>query len=491
MPADLVLAIDQGTTNTKAILVDRDGSVVRRASHPVGISYPKPGWVEQDANEIAASVVIAATTCLQGEERRTAAIGISNQRESIVAWHAVSGEALSPAITWQCRRTAAFCDQLRASGAEPSIVAKTGLPIDPLFPSSKARWLLDHIRKERPSVDAGDIRLGTIDSWLLWRLTGGKVHGCDESNASRTQLFNIRDGVWDDELLSLFGVPRSALPDVRSSNARFGTARISDGVNLPITGMIGDSHAALFGHGATEPGKVKATYGTGSSIMTPLARHIAPKDGITTTIAWCLDGMRTYAFEGNIAVSASSFPWAGRLMGLGDDAARIAELAASVPDTDGVYFVPALTGLGAPYWDSAARGLVSGLTFNTGQPQLARAVMESVPYQVHDVFSAMARQAGHPLTELLADGGASNNDWLMQFQADILGLPVIRSGVAEASALGAAFIAGLGAGFWPDVTTLSKLPRERRRVTPSMGAEARTARLKGWHDAIARTRLHP
>lgn len=491
MASDLVLAIDQGTTNTKAVLVDAEGAIARRTSHPVGIAYPKPGWVEQDANEIAASVVWAAEACLSGEERKIAAVGISNQRESIVAWHAVTGEALAPAITWQCRRTAALCDQLRADGAEPSIIAKTGLPIDPLFPSSKARWLLDHLRKERPSLDVGDIRLGTIDSWILWRLTGGAVHACDESNASRTQLFNIRDGTWDGELLSLFGVPRSALPTVQSSDAKFGTVRGTALGGLPITGMIGDSHAALFGHGATDPGKVKATYGTGSSVMTPLARHIAPQDGITTTIAWALGDQRTYAFEGNIAVSASSFPWAGELMGLGADPSRVAEIAASVPDTDGVYFVPALTGLGAPYWDSAARGLVSGLTFNTGRAQLARAVMESVPFQVYDVFATMARQAGHPLTELLADGGASNNDWLMQFQADILGLPVIRSGVAEASALGAALIAELGIGVWSDVGALSKLPRQHRSVAPSMGVRERTARLKGWHEAIARTRLRP
>jgi glycerol kinase len=491
MPADLILAIDQGTSNTKAVLVDSDGAVIRRSSHPVGISYPAPGWVEQDANEIVASAAKASAEVLAGEHRAVAAIGISNQRESILAWHAVTGEALSPAITWQCRRTAAFCEELKASGAEPEIIAKTGLPIDPLFPSSKARWLLEFLRKERPSVDRADIRLGTIDSWLLWRLTGGKIHACDASNASRTQLFNIREGAWDGELLALFDVPRSALPEVKSSNALFGIARDEPFAGLVISGMIGDSHAALFAHGATEPGKVKATYGTGSSIMTPLSRPIAPKDGITTTIAWSLGGKATYAFEGNIAVSASSFPWAAKLMGLGADASRIAELATSVPGTDGVYFVPALTGLGAPYWDSAARGLVSGLTFNTGQAQLARAVMESVPYQVHDVFAAMARQAGHPLTELLVDGGASNNDWLMQFQADILGLPVIRSGVPEASAQGAALIAGLGIGLWPDLAAISTLPREHKTVSPAMAAEERAARLKGWHDAIARTRLRP
>jgi glycerol kinase len=491
MPRDLVLAIDQGTTNTKAVLVDATGSIVRRTSHPIGISFPKPGWVEQDPVEIADSIFHAASSCVGDEAARIIAIGISNQRESIVAWHAMTGEPLAPAVTWQCRRTAEFCDRLSRSGAGPDILSRTGLPIDPLFPASKARWLLDHIRRERPSISTGDIRLGTIDSWLLWRMTQGSVHACDESNASRTQLFNIREGTWDDALLSLFEVPKSALPEVRPSNAKFGTGEGPAIDGLPISALIGDSHAALFAQGATQPGKVKATYGTGSSIMTPLLSHVPPEDGITTTIAWSLDGARTYALEGNIAVSASSFPWAGELMGLGPEPKRLAELATRAADTGGVYFVPALTGLGAPYWDSAARGLFCGLTFNAGRPQLARAVMESVAYQVYDVLSVMERQAGHPLVELLADGGASDNDWLMQFQADIVGMPVVRSGIAEASAVGAALIAGLSIGLWPNQAALGDLPRARRALAPSLEEGQRRERIDGWHKAVARARLRP
>jgi len=493
MRSDLILAIDQGTTNSKAVLIDAEGKILRKSTEPVGISYPEPGWVEQDPQEIFASVLKAAAHCIAEERGRIAAIGIANQRESIVAWHAVTGEPLGPAITWQCRRTADFCEKLSAKGQGPMLLEKTGLPIDPLFPSSKARWLMRHIKENRPQLDQADIRLGTIDSWLLHCLTRGAVHACDQSNAARTQLFDIRKGQWDSDLLALFDVPRETLPEVRPSNARFGAVDpgIAALAGLEVQALIGDSHAALFAQGANEPGMVKATYGTGSSIMTPLAEFVLPKDGIATTIAWALGTKRTYALEGNIAVSASSFPWAAELMGLAGDPARLAELAAQASDTKGVYFVPALTGLGAPHWDSEARGLFAGMTFNTGRPELARAVLESVPYQVGDVVRAMARQAGRPFRELLADGGASANDWLMRFQADILGLPVARAGLAEASALGAGLIAGIGAGLWPDERATAALMGERQRLMPVMAEDRRHMLITGWRAAVARARLRP
>jgi glycerol kinase len=488
MRSDLILAIDQGTTNSKAVLIDAEGRILRKSAQPVGIAYPRPGWVEQDPREILASVLKAAVDCVGQERARIACIGIANQRESVVAWHAVSGEPLGPAITWQCRRTSDFCDRLREAGHGPALLAKTGLPIDPLFPASKARWLIRDIKERRPQLDRDDIRLGTIDAWLLHCLTQGAVHACDQSNAARTQLFDIRHGQWDDDLLALFDVPRAALPDVRPSDARYGVVAPGVGglAGLPVQALVGDSHAALFAQGATSPGMVKATYGTGSSIMTPLADFVLPSGGIATTIAWALGTRRIYALEGNIAVSASAFPWAAELMGLGKDPAKLALLAAQAPDTQGVYFVPALTGLGAPHWDSEARGLFAGMTFNTGQPELARAVFESVPYQICDVVAAMARQAGLPFREIFVDGGASANDWLMQFQADMLGLPVARAGLSEASALGAGLIAGIGAGLWPDETATAALVGERSRLVPALAEDRRNALVAGWHAAVAR-----
>jgi glycerol kinase len=493
MTADLILAIDQGTTNSKAVLIDAAGRIVRKESCPVGIAYPRPGWVEQDPAEIFASVLRASSACIEDNKARIVCIGIANQRESIVAWNAKTGEPLGPAITWQCRRTADFCEKLRQDGKERQLLEKTGLPIDPLFPASKMRWLLRCIRESRPQLAIGDIRLGTIDSWLLHKLTAHAVHACDESNAARTQLFDIRAGRWDAGLLDLFEVPAGALPEVRPSNMRFGLVAESVGTlsGLPVQSLIGDSHAALFTQGAIASGMVKATYGTGSSIMTPLSGFVTPANGITTTIAWALGNRRFYAFEGNIAVSASSFPWAAELMGLDGDTARLAELAMRAEDAGGTYFVPALTGLGAPYWDSEARGVFSGMTFNTGRPQLARAVLESVPYQVSDVITAMAQQAGSPFTEVFVDGGASTNDWLMQFQADILRLPVARSGLSEASAFGAGLIAGIGAGLWPDEHATSALMGKRQRLTPRLDPGIRDGLLAGWHAAVARARLRP
>jgi glycerol kinase len=483
MPRDLVLAIDQGTTNSKAILVDNDSTVIARGLEPVAISHPRPGWVEQDPEAIWQSVRAAVAKCVAGAEAsRIAAIGISNQRESVLIWDGRSGEPLGPCITWQCRRTSEQCHAIVAAGHAETVVARTGLPVDPLFAATKIRWLLDHI----PSgVRASDVRAGTVDSWLLWRMTGGKAHRCDVSNAARTQLFNIESVHWDPQLCDMFDVPIELLPEVANSNAHFGDVTCGDPFpqGVPIRAMIGDSHAALFGHGVTAPGEVKATYGTGTSVLTLLAHFLAPPPGLTTTIAWCIDGTPVYAFEGNIAVSASSIPWAAGWLGLNGSPEKLAALAESVPDTGGVYFVPALVGLGAPYWNADARGVICGMSFNTGVPELARAIMESIAYQVHDVFAVMQASAPERLRRLFADGGASRNDWLMQFQADVLAVPVVRREASDASALGAALMTRTSGG------AQRKSVHTERTIEPTLPAADRDRLIAGWHAAVERA-LH-
>jgi glycerol kinase len=493
--SELLLAIDQGTTNSKAVLVDADGAVVARGSAPLSIRHPAPGWVEHDASELWQSVVEAVRACLQFRPNggRIAGVAISNQRESMVAWHAVTGEPLGPCVSWQCRRTAARCSALRAAGHERTVMAKTGLPLDPMFGATKASWLLGHVRERRPDLSLGDVRLGTVDAWLLHNTSGGARFACDASNASRTQLFDITTGRWDETLGELFGVPVRLLPEVLDSDAEFGVTEGFPGVpdGTPIRAMLGDSHAALFGHGVDRPGVVKATYGTGSSLMTPLAEAVAPQHGVTTTVAWSREGKRTYALEGNILVSAASLPWASELLGLGGDPGALAALAETVPSSGGVDFVPALIGLGAPHWDSRALGLVSGLTFRTGRAELARAVMESIALQVADVFDAMRAQSPHPLSSLLADGGPSANTWLMGIQADLIGVGVIPSDAPEASALGAAYMAGLALGRWPSLADVPALRREAAAIEPRSSEPERERRRATWRGAVARARLAP
>ena len=483
-----ILAIDQGTTNTKAVLFDENATPAARGESPVSVRHPRPGWVEQDAWEIWRSVQAAISECLRGQDAKNiAAIGVSNQRESTLVWRARDGEPMGPCVTWQCRRAADLCGRLRQKGAETRVRTKTGLPLDPLFSAGKIRWLA-----EQTDCPASELRVGTVDSWLLWNLTGGKRHVCDESNASRTQLFNIAEGKWDDELRDLFGVANAPLPEVLPSAGSIGetadAAPLPDG--LPICAMLGDSHAALFGHGVTAPGTVKATYGTGSSLMA-LLPEFRESDGRTAvTIAWNA-GRRVYALEGNISVSASILPWAAKWLGLDGDPARLAELARTVDDTAGVFLVPALVGLGAPHWDSRARGVICGMTFNTGPAHLARAAMESIAFQVCDVFEAMAAQSPSPLERLLADGGPSGNDWLMALQANVLGLPVWQRETAEISALGAAGLAGIAAGVWGNAEEFAALPRPHREFAPSLSGDRRADLLAGWHAATARTLFSP
>lgn len=482
-----ILAIDQGTTNTKVLLFDERATVVARASRPVAIEFPRPGWVEQDARAIWRSVEDAVSECLTAAGRITIdAVAVTNQRETVLLWDRKTGSPVGPAIVWQCRRTAEFCDALRARGLQSQLEAATGLTIDPLFSASKLRWLLTTIPDGIRRAEQGELCAGTIDSWLIWQLTGGATHACDVTNASRTQLLNLRSAAWDPELLSLFSVPAAILPAVKPSSGVFGeVSSVRQVAGVPIASAIGDSHAALFGHAAFSPGRIKATYGTGSSLMTIAPAPIRSKHGLSTTIAWGIDENVRHALEGNITMTGSAVEWVGQLIG----ASSAADLAASVNDTGGVYFVPALAGLGAPHWDANARGLACGFTRGTTPAHLARASVECIAYQIRDVFDAMCEDAGAP-SFLLADGGASQNDLLMQFQADILHVPVIRSASADLSALGAAWLAGLAVGVWRDFDELSRLPRTTLRFEPAMNNDRRDALYAGWRDAVSRARSH-
>lgn len=492
MPSEsLILAIDQGTTNTKAILVDSAGQVVGRAAAPLRVTYPQPLWVEQDAAAIWQSVlrcidgVLASTAAQTGD---VVALGISNQRETVVLWDRTTGEPLAPCAVWQCQRGTALIDELKQVAAGFDVHGRTGLTLDPMFSASKMRWLLDNVPGARQRAARGEVCLGTVDSWLLFKLTGGRIHACDMTNASRTLLFNLHTLDWDEELLALFQIPRAALPAVQPSTGVFGhtTAWGALAAGIPIASLIGDSHGALVGHAGFAPGAIKATYGTGSSVMTPVATPILSQRGLSTTIAWSRPGQVTYALEGNIYATGATIGWLGELMGWADPAARVTELAAATPDSAGVFLVPAFVGLGAPWWDAQARGMIYGLTLGSGAGQLARAALESIAFQIYDIFAAVQEEAGIPLTTLHADGGASTNSLLMQFQADLVQCPVLCSASPEVSALGAAFLAGLGVGVWNSTEAIAGLPRDQRRLTPAMPAAQRDALIAGWHDALQR-----
>jgi glycerol kinase len=482
MDNTLVLAIDQGTTNTKALLVDRTGGIVASASRPMTVDYPEPGWAEQSADAIWEAVkAVVGELANHPRAADVVALAVSNQRESIVVWDASTGRPLAPCVIWQCRRTAAACDALIAAGHNEFVEARTGLGINPLFPASKIAWLLDRIPDGLARAQTGAIRAGTIDSWLLWNFTGGTVHATDHSNASRTQLFDTERLVWSDELCALFGVPKAMLPTVRSSDSRFGeTAAGATALpaGIPVHGMMGDSHAALFGHGVREPGTVKATYGTGTSLMSLVPRRVRSSHGLSGTIAWSLGDQVWHALEGNISVSGQTVAFMASLLGV-TDANALADLAMSVPSSNGVTFVPALVGLGAPYWRNDVRGEISGLSLGTKPAHLARAAVEAVAFQVADVFAAMEADIAAPLSGLSVDGGASRNDFLMQFQADILNRPLRRGKFPEVSALGAASVAFHGLGL-----TMTCGDEGQTSFAPAMPAETRDAHLAGWRKAI-------
>lgn len=481
----LILAIDQGTTNTKALLVDGEGRVHRQASVPNTVTYPQPGWAEQSATALIDGVgqVIAEIVAGNGGPQGIAGLAISNQRESIVLWDAATGEPIGPCIIWQCRRSAPRCDALRAAGRADLIEGKTGLALDPLFPATKIAWLLDNTPGARPRAERGELRAGTVDSWLLWNLTGGAVHATDHSNASRTQLFNTETLSWDADLCDLFGVPLNMLAEVKSSDTRFGTT--AEGATalppgMPILAMIGDSHAALFGHGVRTPGTVKATYGTGTSLMALTASRVRSTHGISSTIAWSQKGKIQHALEGNISVSGQTAAFAAEILGLAD-AAALSALAETVPDSNGVAFVPALVGLGAPYWRADARGTITGMTLGTKPAHLARAALEAIAFQVADVYSAMEADTGSSLGELRADGGASRNPVVMQFQSNILGRPVVAAAAPEVSAIGAAALAFSSLGIsMPGVPSAGCF-------APQMDEATRRNHRQRWHSAVTQT----
>lgn len=482
-----VLAIDEGTTNSKVALVSENGKIIASGSAPVPTKHPRPGWVQQDANDIWAATRQAIAACLRtAPDVDVAALGISNQRESILIWDRKTGKPLGPVVTWQCRRTAAACDALKRAGHEADVIARTGLPLDPLFPATKAAWLLENHAKGRPQ---GDVCIGTVDAWLIWKLSGETVHATDRSNAARTQLFNLAAARWDDELCALFSVPKRMLPEVHDSAHVFGATRgtgvMPDGV--PIASAIGDSHAALFGNGAFAIGDGKITFGTGSSMMTTIPGFIAPPDGITTTIAWSLNGASTYAFEGNILVSASILPWTATLLGL-DGVEALLDLAQTVDETLGVSVVPAHVGLGSPHWDSEARGLICGLSFASGPAHVARAAAESIAFQVHDVYAIM-KTAAWGIGRLFVDGGPSRNPFLMGLVSGYLNHTLTTSESAEASALGAAYLAGLSTGLWGSLDEISGLLGKCTPLSVTFGEADRQRSLANWRAAIARAML--
>ena len=486
-----ILAIDEGTTNAKALAIADDGAIVAHAARPVDIAFPHPGWVEQDGEQLWRGALEAARECVAAVGGAApAAIAVTNQRESVLVWDRATGRLQGPCITWQCRRTSGMCDRLRADGVGAVVAEKTGLAIDPLFSATKARWLLDHTKDGLARAADGALCIGTVDSWIVWNLTGGAVHACDATNASRTQLCDLTAASWDDQLLEVFGVPRAALPMIRPSSDVVGVTRGVDGLaaGIPIAALIGDSHAALFGHAAFVPGSVKATYGTGSSLMTPTPA-LARAAGLSSTIAWSSPAGVQYALEGNITDTGGAVDWAGRLLGGSQPDALVASLAATVSDSGGVYLVPAFAGLGAPHWDDRARGVISGLTRGAGPAQIARAALESIAYQVNDVFEVMTHAIGAASPALLADGGASRNDQLMQFQADLLGWPVVRNRSTDLSAVGAAWLAGLAIGTWTSLDDLERLPRAIDRFEPRMASKVRAGLIDGWRDAIRRARL--
>ena len=490
MEEKFILALDQGTSSSRAIVFDRDGNVRSVAQKEFTQHFPKPGWVEHDPKEIwssEASVIAEAITALGINGKDIAGIGITNQRETTIVWDAETGEPVYNAIVWQDRRTSAFCDQLKAQGLVDRIREKTGLIIDAYFSGTKIRWILDNVPGARARARAGKLRFGTVDSWLIWNLTRGEVHVTDVSNASRTMLFNINTLEWDEELLELLDVPVSMMPSVRSSSEVYGHTKTTIFAHeVPIAGIAGDQQAALFGQMCTVPGSVKNTYGTGCFLLMNTGdKPILSKNNLLTTVAWKIGETVNYALEGSIFVGGSVVQWLRDGLGIIKSSSEVEALAASVPDNGGVYFVPALTGMGAPYWDQYAHGTICGLTRGTTAAHIARAALEGIAFQTMDIVAAMERDAGVKLSELKVDGGASRNNLMMQFQADILGASVIRPQVTETTALGACYLAGLAVGFWGSLDEVKRQWQAERIFLPS---DADTAPAKaGWADAIQRT----
>jgi glycerol kinase len=488
-----ILALDQGTTSSRAIVFDREGAIVASAQKEFGQHFPQPGWVEHDANEIwSTQVGVAAEVLLRAQisAGQIGAVGIANQRETTVVWERASGQPVCNAIVWQDRRTAGMCDRLREQGLEETIRSKTGLVIDPYFSATKLAWILENVEGARARAERGELCFGTVDSWLAHKLTAGRLHITDASNASRTMLYNIHEREWDEELLSILKIPRSMMPGVRASSEVY--AEIPGGIagaGLPLAGIVGDQQGAMMGQGCVEPGLAKNTYGTGCFLLMNTGGEArASEHRLLTTIAWERGGVVQYALEGGVFVGGAIVQWLRDGLKIIRESSEVEALASRVPDTGGVHLVPALAGLGAPYWDPYARGVIVGITRGTTDAHIARAALEGVAFEVADLVGAMEADAGRQISELRVDGGAAANNLLMQFQADILGIPVVRPAVLETTALGAACMAGLAVGFWNSIEEFGANRRVDRRFEPALSRGAAGDRLERWHDAVARAR---
>ncbi len=495
MPAKgYILVIDQGTTGSTALLCDEEGQIVSSADSEISQIYPQPGWVEHDPKEIFRTSLVVAQEALQKagvSASQVKGMGITNQRETTVVWDRRTGEPVNNAIVWQCRRTAPLCEELKAKGLAKTIREKTGLPIDAYFSATKLRWILDHIPEGQRRAQQGDLLFGTIDSWLVWNLTGGAVHITDYSNASRTMLFNIHTLEWDRELLAVLDIPEAVLPKVMPSSQVYGetAAGLLGDARVPLGGIAGDQQAALFGQACYDACMAKNTYGTGSFILLNTGDKPIPSEkGLVTTIAWGLAGKVAYAMEGSIFITGAAVQWLRDGLGLIKSAAESEPLARSVPDNGGVYFVPAFVGLGAPYWDMYARGTIIGLTRGTTGGHLARATLEAIAYQTRDVVEVMSAEACFQVALLRVDGGGTANALLMQFQADILGVTIQPALVAETTSLGAAYLAGLAVGLWKDTTELARMWRAAETYEPKMSVDQRETLYAGWKRAVERAR---
>jgi len=487
-----ILALDQGTTSSRALLFDQSGAVRAVAQQEFEQIFPQPGWVEHDPGQIASSqmaVAIEALGKVGAKASDVAAIGIANQRETTIVWNRDTAEPVHNAIVWQDRRTADFCERLRADGHGPLIQQRTGLLIDSYFSASKIAWILNNVPGARALAAAGKLAFGTVDAWLLWKLTHGRIHATDASNASRTMLFNIHTGAWDRELLDLFHIPRSMMPEVLSCSEIYGEVSCADGLDgIPIAGIAGDQQAALFGQRCVKPGMTKNTYGTGCFMLQNTGERAVPSSNrLVTTVAWRLGDSTEYALEGSVFVGGAVVQWLRDGLGLIRKSVDVEALANSVPDNGGVYLVPAFVGLGAPHWDSYARGAIFGLTRGSNAGHVARAAIESIAYQVADLLDAMRRDSGTAVKELRVDGGAAANDGLMQFQADILGVPVVRPAVTETTALGAAYLAGLAVKFWPSGLDEAGSANDHRFEPFMPSSQARALRDR-WNEAVSRSK---
>ncbi len=489
----IVMALDQGTTSSRTILFSEKGEIVSEANAPLACSYPQSGWVEQDPQEIWASQSQTIQEALKKAAltmKDIAAVGITNQRESTIAWNRQSGEALAPAINWQCRRTADFCEELKAEGFDRVLRNRTGLVTDPYFSGTKMRWILDNVPQARELAEQQNLCFGTVDSWLIWQLTGGKVHATEISNASRTMVFNIDACAWDDEILSRFGIPRETLPEVRPSSGIL--AEIDPelfGGSAPIAGAAGDQQAALFGQACFESGMAKNTYGTGCFMMSNTGSEpVQSNHGLLTTIAWQIDSEVTYALEGSVFIAGALVQWLRDGLQLFEDASETQAIAESVADSGGVFVVPAFVGLGAPHWDPYARGTIVGLNRDTNRGHIVRASLEAIAFQSAEVLRSIANDTGQEIRELRIDGGAAANDFLCRFQADILGMQVRRPKILETTAMGAAFLAGLAVGVWQDQAQISKLWQQEKMFAPRISGEESAHLMEGWGRAVERAK---